>query len=89
MWVKWKNMLINCIDKHAPLRSKRVGKKKSPWITSQLKQKMRKRDFLKKKAKRTDDPLIWQQYKHSHEIARIMKLKVQKVNILRLFLFIC
>jgi hypothetical protein len=20
MWVKWKNMLINCIDKHAPLR---------------------------------------------------------------------
>ena len=20
MWVKWENMLINCIDKHAPLR---------------------------------------------------------------------
>ena len=44
---------------------KRVGKKKSPWITSQLKQKMRKRDFLKKKARQTGDPLIWQQYKHS------------------------
>ena len=26
---------------------------------------MRKRDFLKKKAKQTGDPLIWQQYKHS------------------------
>jgi hypothetical protein len=39
MWVKWKNMLINCIDKHAPLRSKRVWKNKSAWITSQLKQK--------------------------------------------------
>jgi hypothetical protein len=65
MWVKRKNKLMNCIDKHAPLRSKRVGKNKSPWITSQLKQKMHKRDFLKKKAKQTGDPLIWQQYKHS------------------------
>jgi hypothetical protein len=26
---------------------------------------MRKRDFLKKKAKQSGDPLIWQQYKHS------------------------
>ena len=44
---------------------KKVGKKKSPWITSQLKQSMRKRDSLKKKAKQTGDPLIWQQYKSS------------------------
>ena len=56
-------MLINCIDKHAPPRTKRVGKKKSPWITSELKKNMRKRDILKKKAKQTGDPLIWQQYK--------------------------
>ena len=58
-------MLINCIDKHSPLRTKKVGKKKPPWITSQLKQSMRKRDSLKKKAKQTGDPLIWQQYKSS------------------------
>ena len=63
MWGTWKNMLINCIDKHAPPRTKRVGKKKSPWITSELKKNMRKRDILKKKAKQTGDPLIWQQYK--------------------------
>ena len=65
MWAKWKNMLINCIDKHVPLKTKQVGKKKSPWVTSQLKQSMRKRDSLKKKAKQTGDPLIWQQYKSS------------------------
>ena len=35
MWATWKNMLINCIDKNAP-RTKRVGKKKSPWITNEL-----------------------------------------------------
>ncbi len=49
MWAKWKNMLINCIDKHAPLKLKELhGKKKFPWISSQLRQNMRKRDFLKK-----------------------------------------
>ena len=57
-------MRINCIDKHAPPRTKRVGKKKSPWITSELKKNMRKRDILKKKAKQTGDALIWQQYKY-------------------------
>ena len=31
MWSTRKNMLINCIDKHAPPRTKRVEKKKSPW----------------------------------------------------------
>ena len=63
MWATWKNLLINYIDKHAPPRTKRVGKKKSPWITSELKKNMRKRDILRKKAKQTGDPLIWQQYK--------------------------
>ena len=63
MWATWKNMLIYCIDKHAPPRTKRVGKKKSPWITSELKKNMRKQDILKKKAKQTGDPLIWQHYK--------------------------
>ena len=32
-------------------------------MISQLKQKMRKRNVLKKKAKQIGDPLIWQQYK--------------------------
>ena len=32
------------------MRSKRIGNKKSPWITHELIRKMRKRDFLKKKA---------------------------------------
>ena len=74
-------MLINCIDKHAPLRLKRVGKKKSPWITRQLKQKMRKRDILKKKGKQTGDPLIWQQYKYSRNCMN-NEIKKVKVNIL-------
>ena len=36
----WKNQFLTCIDKHAPMRSKRIGNKKSPWITYELWWKM-------------------------------------------------
>ena len=49
--------------KHAPVKHKRIGKKKSPWITSDLLQKMHKRDYLKKKAVQTNDQNYWRQYK--------------------------
>ena len=46
MWATWKSLLMTCIDSHAPLCSKRAGKKKSPRITSQLLRQMHKRDYL-------------------------------------------
>ena len=54
---------MSSIDKHAPLKHKRIGKKKSPWITSDLLQKMHKRDYVKKKAVQTNDQNYWRQYK--------------------------
>ena len=47
VWRTWKDVSIKVVDKHAPLCSKRVQAKSSPWITSQLKQHMYKRDALK------------------------------------------
>ena len=63
MWEFWKKQFLTCIDKHAPIRSKRIGNKKSPWITHELIRKMRKRDFLKKKAERTKDQYCWNDFK--------------------------
>ena len=63
MWKFWKNQLLTCIDKHAPMRSKRIGNKMSPWITHELIRKMSKRDFLKKKAVRTKDRSCWDDFK--------------------------
>ena len=37
MWAKWKEMFLECIDRYAPLKSKRVRLSKSPWINSNLK----------------------------------------------------
>ena len=54
---------MSSIDKHAPLKHKRIGKKKSPWITSDLLQKMHKRDYLKKNSVQTNDQNYWRQYK--------------------------
>ena len=63
MWEFWKNQFLTCIDKHAPMRSKRIWNKKSPWITHELIRKMRKRDFLKKKAEQTKDQSCWDDFK--------------------------
>ena len=49
MWQEWKNLFVSCMDKHAPLKSKRIRNKRSPWITSELLLRIRRRDVLKKK----------------------------------------
>ena len=49
MWDLWKHLLASVIDKHAPLRTKRVKNKRSPWITNELLHEIHKRDSLKRK----------------------------------------
>lgn len=39
------------------------GKKKSPWMTFELRRLLFKRDYLKKRAITSDDPGVWHQYK--------------------------
>ena len=65
MWPMWKDMLIQAIDKHAPLKTKRAGNKNSPWITDHLCREMHRRDFLKKKAVLGGSPFAWDQYKRA------------------------
>ena len=69
MWDFWKHLLASVIDKHAPLRTKRVKNKRSPWITNELLREIHKRDFLKKKAASTNDPSIWKQFKDARNKA--------------------
>ena len=32
-WNEWENMLMTFINKHGPVKKKRVGRKTSSWIT--------------------------------------------------------
>ena len=63
MWNSWKHLVMSVIDKHAPLKTKRIRNNRSPWITYELLREIYKRDFLKKKATSTNDPLIWKEFK--------------------------
>lgn len=49
MWNDWKRMVLSCADKHAPLKTKRVRRTKSPRTNSTVKKLMHKREFLKLK----------------------------------------
>ena len=46
MWHEWKQMFVSCIDKHAPRKLKRISKKRTPWITKGLLNKMHRRDLI-------------------------------------------
>ena len=62
MWYVWNNMFLNVADKHAPIRTKRVGTL-TPWLTPHLKQCMHKRDASKITAIRSNDPADWHAFK--------------------------
>ena len=57
-------MFLSCADKHLPLKSKRVRKKRCPWITGDLHCKTR-RDFLRKQVISASDSTAWDQYKRA------------------------
>ena len=63
MWHAWKKIFNNVVDRHAPLRTKRVRGSKAPWITIELKELMHQRDFLKIRAIQSKNPQDWSAFK--------------------------
>ncbi len=66
MWEIWKSMLMETVEKHALLKLRWIGNRKSPWMTNDLRHKIFKRDYLKKKAVSINDPKAWHQYRQAH-----------------------
>ena len=64
MWLIWKSLFMQSVDKFAPLREKRIRHKKSPWLTPDLLRQIHKRDYLKKLSIMTGDPSDWQKFKN-------------------------
>ena len=58
-------MLIEIIDEHAPLRSRRISNRKPPWITNDLSRQIFNSDYLKKKAVSINDREAWDQYRQA------------------------
>ena len=55
--------LLSILDKHAPVRKKRIKKKESPWINNDVLLLIRQRNDQKKKAKQTGDSEDWKRYR--------------------------
>ena len=82
MWATWKSMLMESIDKHVPCRSRCIAKKRSSWITNDLKRQMFKRDYFKTKAVSSEDPRAWHKYRQSRNHMLMMKLNDDNWTIL-------
>lgn len=65
----FQSLFINVCNNHAPIKKKRVRKKKSPWLTDDIVSLIRERDKLKKKAIVTGLSSDWSNF-------RAMKNKV-------------
>ena len=64
MRLAWKTP--NVVDRHGPLRTKRVRSSNYPWMTPQLKRCMHERDEFKRKSIITTDPWDWAIFKKFH-----------------------
>ena len=66
MWDTWKTLFVQVLDRHAPIREKRVKSKPNvPWLTSTIKKQIRERDRLKSLAIRHKSENYWNAYKTS------------------------
>jgi hypothetical protein len=55
--------VLDVLDKHAPMITKRLTKRKSvPWMSSEIRCMMARRDSLYRRAKRSQNIEIMQQY---------------------------
>ena len=70
---QWTSSFSLILEKHAPLRERRVSEKFCPWLTKDLKLMSAARDKLKKQAVRSNSEILMQAH-------RQMRNKVNKLN---------
>ena len=75
-WNHFKLKLQQTIDKHVPLKQVKSNKN-LPWITTQLKRVIRKRERLFKKARRSKRASHWQCYK---SYRNLVKKQIQQAH---------
>ena len=75
MWLKWKNMFLSILDKHAPIKTLRIRRNKLPWITNDINRLIHERNCLKHKAVSCQNDIETTMYWNKYKILR------NKVNI--------
>ena len=70
----WSRLFLEVLDKHAPIRRKRVRNAVSPWLSPHIKRLMFERDVLKKRAITGQSPNKWENYQQArNEVNRTIR----------------
>ena len=74
MWNKWKETFLTIANNHAPIKTRRVRNKDSPWLTAQIRKQIIERDWLKKRAIKSGAIEHWTQYRsHRNKVNYAIK----------------
>ena len=74
LWNDWKAKFLVAADTHAPPVTRRFRSEYAPWLTTEIKNKIYNRDFLKKKAVKTGSERIHKAYKEArNELNKLVK----------------
>ena len=86
LWQKWKRSLLNIVDTHLPLKTRRIKEKHTPWITSDIRDIMIQRDKKLKKFMKSKSEADWVMYKQiRNKVNGLVKLNKKKYFHKRIF----
>ena len=78
MSLEWEKEFIRVLDKHSPIRQRKVRNSYAPYIDKELKHKMFMRDFYKKRFSTTKNADDWKFYQDFRNTANVEKRKKKK-----------
>jgi hypothetical protein len=74
MWDEWRHIFLTVADRHAPPITRKLRSVYAPWITSEIKNLMHRRDFLKRKAVKTGSKQFHDAFaKERNELNKLIK----------------
>ena len=62
MWLIWKTWYLEVLNRHAPVSDMKIKGDNLPYITMEVRQMIRQRDYLRKKANKTGSPILRQAF---------------------------
>ena len=81
-WDLFKYLISSTLNKHCPIKEKRVRGKPSPWLTQEIRQLQDARDYHLKQHKRTNSEVHWNHYKRLRNTIN-NKIRSAKANHVR------
>ena len=74
---QWTNMFSLILEKHAPVRNRRVSENFCPWLTKELKQLSVTRDRLKKQAVRFKSDILMEAYRQTRNKVNMLNMELR------------